>query len=119
MDDPVDRARLFTPSILLVGLKMHSLDLLQIALETAKRQGFSIRREWLGGVAGGKCRIGHKKILFVDISLSVLEQLQQVTSSLATEHNLPLAELDPALVRVIRATREAMSDLAGTSTATI
>ncbi|MBL8871693.1 MAG: hypothetical protein JNK90_18095 [Planctomycetaceae bacterium] len=96
---------------------MHSLDLLQIALETAKRNGFTIRREWLGGVAGGKCRIGSKKILFVDISLSVLEQLQQVTSSLATENDLPIHELDPALARVIRATREAMSDLANTSIA--
>lgn len=93
---------------------MHSLDLLQIALDTAKRHGFSIRREWLGGVAGGKCRIGNKKILFVDISLSVLEQLQQVTSSLATETNLSLSDLDPALARVIRATREAMTDLAST-----
>lgn len=104
---------------LLVDSTMHSLDLLQIALETAKRQGFTIRREWLGGVAGGKCRLGNKKILFVDISLSVLEQLQQVTNSLATESNLPLTDLDPALERVIRATREAMSDLAGTSTVTI
>ena len=93
---------------------MHSLDLLQIALDTAKRNGFVIRREWLGGVAGGKCRVGNKKILFVDISLSVLEQLQQVTNSLATESNLQVSDLDPALARVIRATREAMTDLAGT-----
>jgi len=98
---------------------MHSLDLLQIALETARKNGFSIRREWLGGVAGGKCRLGGKKIIFIDSSLSILEQLEQVTSSLATESNLSLTDMDPALSKVIRAIREARSDLASTSIATI
>jgi hypothetical protein len=94
---------------------MHSLDLLKIALDTAQQHDYTIRREWLGGVAGGKCRIGKRKILFVDISLSVLEQLQQVTSSLAADPDVRLTELDSALARVIKATREANSELAGMS----
>jgi len=96
---------------------MHSIDLLKIALDTAQQHDYTIRREWLGGVAGGRCRIGKRKILFVDLSLSVLEQLQQVTSSLAADPDVRLAELDSALARVIKATREANSDLAGTSSA--
>lgn len=86
---------------------MHSLDLLQIALDTARQQGYQIRREWLGGIAAGRCRIAGKKILFVDVSLSVLEQLEQVASSLASDPEILLSETAEPLARVLQSCREA------------
>lgn len=86
---------------------MHTLDLLQIALETARQQGYQIRREWLGGIAAGGCRISGRKILFVDVSLSVLEQLEQVASSLASDPEILLSETAEPLARVLQSCRNA------------
>ena len=88
-------------------LAMHSLDLLQIALDTARQQGYLIRREWLGGIAAGRCRIAGQKILFVDVSLSVLEELEQVASSLASDPEILLSETVEPLARVLQSCREA------------
>ena len=41
-----------------------------------------MRCEWLGGVRGGLVRLGKTPILFVDESLSVPDQLDQVRDSL-------------------------------------
>lgn len=87
-------------------LAMHTLDLLQIALDTARQQGYQIRREWLGGIAAGRCRIAGKKILFVDVSLSVLEQLEQVASSLASDPEILLSETAEPLARVLQSCRD-------------
>ncbi|MEY4565863.1 MAG: hypothetical protein RLY14_833 [Planctomycetota bacterium] len=88
-------------------ISMHTLDLLQIALDTARQQGYQIRREWLGGIAAGSCRIAGKKILFVDVSLSILEQLEQVASSLASDPEILLSETAEPLARVLQSCREA------------
>lgn len=86
---------------------MHSLDLLQLALTTAREHGYTIRREWLGGISAGRVILGNRKILFVDISLSVLEQLEQVIGSLASDPRLDVQALDPALAKVLKAFQEA------------
>lgn len=56
---------------------MHSVELLQEALEVAHAIGIEVRQEWLGEAVGGICRIGPKWILFVDLSLPVDEQVKQ------------------------------------------
>ena len=61
---------------------MHTMNLLQRALELAESMGYGIRQEWLGGAAGGTCEIAGKKWLFVDVSLSPGEQLEQVTDAI-------------------------------------
>lgn len=61
-----------------------ALDRLQQALAVAKRSGFVVRSEWLGGSATGWCELGGKRILFVDLSLSVHEQLEQVEAAIRT-----------------------------------
>lgn len=63
-------------------LGMHSVDLLEEALQLAMNSGFEIRQEWMKEQGGGACRIGHRWILFVDLSLSAQEQLEQVIKAL-------------------------------------
>lgn len=48
----------------------------------AKKLGIQIRSEWLGGETGGACEIGGKRWIFLDLSLSVEEQLEQVEDAL-------------------------------------
>jgi hypothetical protein len=59
-----------------------TVDRLERLLEIATQEGISVRSEWLGGVRGGLVRVGRTPILFVDESLSVSDQLEQVRASL-------------------------------------
>ena len=60
---------------------MHTVELLEEAVRLADSLGFLIRQEWLSG-GGGACELKGKRWLFVDLSLSPLEQLDQVLSAI-------------------------------------
>lgn len=60
---------------------MHSVDLIDEALDLARSSGFEVR-QWLGESSGGACRIGSKWVLFVNVSLTAEEQLQGLIVSL-------------------------------------
>ena len=61
---------------------MHAVEKLERLKELAAEAGYTVRHEWLGGVGGGACQFAGRKWIFVDLSLSVLEQLEQVTAAL-------------------------------------
>ncbi len=61
---------------------MHTIDLLEEALKLATQEGITVRRQWLGETTGGACRIGNQRVLFVNLSLSAEEQLQQAIDGL-------------------------------------
>ena len=61
---------------------MHTVELLDEALDLAAQLGFAIRQEWLGGSGGGGCEIKGRKCLFLDLALSPLEQLDQVAQAI-------------------------------------
>ena len=63
---------------------MHSVDVLEEAIELAECSGFEVRREFLGESTGGACRIAGQWLLFVDLSLPAAEQLSQVVTALRT-----------------------------------
>lgn len=67
---------------------MHTFELLHEALALATSMGYSIRHEWLGGGSGGSCEIAGKRWLFVDLSLSPLDQLDQVVRALQADPQL-------------------------------
>lgn len=56
--------------------------MLRQRLTAAKKSGIQIRSEWLGGETGGACEIAGKRWIFLDLSLSVEEQLGQVEDAL-------------------------------------
>ncbi len=79
---------------------MHSIDVLEEAIGLAQMSGIEVRHEWLAESTGGICRIGTKQVLFVDLSLTAQEQLQQVIAGLRqcqitpeTETSLRLRQL--------------------------
>ena len=62
---------------------LQTVDRLERLLEIATEEGISIRCEWLGGVQGGLARVGRTPMLFVDESMSVTDQFEQVRESLS------------------------------------
>jgi len=61
---------------------MHTVEKLERLKEQAVQAGYTVRQEWLGGVAGGACHFAGRKWIFVDLSLSVVEQLEQMVGAL-------------------------------------
>lgn len=82
---------------------MHTVELLEEAIRAAGALGYGLRQEWLGGAGGGACEIKGQKLLFIDLSLSVPDQLQIVLDLLHREnagHRLRLTQtLEKALSR--------------------
>jgi hypothetical protein len=61
---------------------MHTVELLEEAIALAKRLGYGIREEWLGGSGGGGCEIKGRKWIFLDMALPLLDQLDTVLDTL-------------------------------------
>ena len=61
---------------------MHTVEMLERLKELAESAGYTVRHEWLGGVGGGACQFAGRKWIFVDLSLPVVEQLDQVAAAL-------------------------------------
>ncbi|MHB0955357.1 MAG: hypothetical protein ACYC6N_14395 [Pirellulaceae bacterium] len=80
---------------------MHTVELLEQACMLAEQLGYRTRQEWLGGTGGGACEFGGRKWIFVDLALSVVEQLEQVTEALRRDPGIYLIELSPALGQVL------------------
>lgn len=76
---------------------MHTVELLEEAIRAAGALGYGVRQEWLGGTGGGGCEIKGRKHLFIDLSLSVPDQLQLVLDTLRRENAANRVELSPPL----------------------
>jgi len=61
---------------------MHTIERLERLKEVAECAGYTVRQEWLGGVAGGACQFAGRKWIFIDLSLTAVEQLEQVAEAL-------------------------------------
>lgn len=68
---------------------MHTIEKLEKAIAEAVARGYEVRLEPLGGASGGWCEFGKRKWIFVDITASVAEQLEQVRSALRTTPVMP------------------------------
>lgn len=81
---------------------MHSVDLLRELVGVARQLGYGVRQEWLDGVAGGGCQYGKRRWIFVDMSLPIEEQLEQVFGVLCSDPRLELITLSPGAQRYFR-----------------
>jgi hypothetical protein len=61
---------------------MHTVERFERLRELAEEAGYTVRQEWLGGVGGGACEFAGRKWIFVDLSLSAVEQLDQLGGAL-------------------------------------
>ena len=82
---------------------MHTVELLSHAVHLAKRLGYMVRQEWLGGNGGGGCELKGRKVLFLDLALGPADQLEQVVDALRHEPDavkLPMPHPLRELLRV-------------------
>ena len=86
---------------------MHSVEMIEYTIDLAKRLGYEIRQDWLGGATGGCCELRGTKWLFLDLSLSAEERLAQLADALVQDPRIAEEEL-PAAVH------EYLKDRAGT-----
>lgn len=63
-------------------MSFQTLEHLERLLEIASNEGIEVRSEWLGGLRGGLVRIGRAPLLFIDESLTVVEQWEQASEAL-------------------------------------
>jgi hypothetical protein len=80
---------------------MHTVEMLERLKELAEEAGYTIRHEWLGGSGGGKCEFAGRKWIFVDLSLSVVEQLDQVAAALKDDPAVWLLDLPVPVTRAL------------------
>ena len=64
---------------------MHTVELLQEAVEVARRLGYEVRQDWLGGDGGGHCIVRGRKWLLLDVAQTANEQLDIVAEALRGE----------------------------------
>ena len=64
---------------------MHTVELLQEALEAARGLGYDVRQDWLGGDGGGHCLVRGRRMLLLDVAQSPDEQLDVVADALRGE----------------------------------
>jgi hypothetical protein len=79
---------------------MLTVELLEEALELARRAGYRVRQEWLEGCAGGACVIKGQKWLFLDPTLSAAEQLEDVLNALWADPDVAAVDLGAELQQV-------------------
>jgi len=63
---------------------MHTVELLEQALDLAARLGYTIRQDCLAGRGGG-CELNGRKLFFLDLDLGPDEQLEQIIETLRGE----------------------------------
>jgi hypothetical protein len=64
---------------------MHTVELLQEALDAARRLGYEVKQDWLGGNGGGHCLVRGRKWLLLDVAQTADEQLEVVADALRGE----------------------------------
>jgi hypothetical protein len=64
---------------------MHTIEILEQALDLATRLDYTVRQEWLAGGGGGGCELKGRKLLFLDLDLGPSEQLEQALEVLRRE----------------------------------
>ncbi|HEX5471840.1 MAG TPA: hypothetical protein VFW73_08130 [Lacipirellulaceae bacterium] len=78
---------------------MHTVELLNEAVDTARRLGYEVRQDWLGGNGGGHCLVRGRKWLLLDAAQSVDEQLGVVADALREEVGVKQAIRSPELAK--------------------
>jgi len=86
---------------------MHTVELLEQAVDLARRMGYLVRQEWLGGIGGGGCELGGRKVIFIDLALGPVDQLDQVLCALRREPGALAAPMPHQLRELLAVRRSA------------
>jgi hypothetical protein len=82
--------------------RIHSIELLEMALVTAERLGYRLREDSLDGFPGGACYLKGQKWLVLDPALGSRERLELVIDALAADPGAATLDLPAPLARAIR-----------------
>src|ERR1041384_622242 len=82
--------------------EMHTVEWLNEAMDAARRLGYEVRQDWLGGNGGGHCLVRGRKWLLLDVAQTVDEQLDIVTDALRGEAGASKAVRSPQLAEWLR-----------------
>jgi hypothetical protein len=82
--------------------RIHSIELLEMALAAVEKLGYRIREDSLDGFAGGACQLKGQKWLVIDPALASRERLELVIDALAADPGVTAIDLPAPLVRAIR-----------------
>jgi len=76
---------------------MHTVELLRDAMEAARRVGYDVRQDWLGGDGGGHCLVRGRRLLLLDVAQAPEEQLEVVADALCGELDATIDVASPRL----------------------
>jgi hypothetical protein len=80
---------------------MYTVELLEQAKSVAQQLGYQLRQEFLGGSGGGSCEIFGQKWIFIDLALTIPDQLEQVLEALREEPGIDSVALTPPMSRLL------------------
>ena len=80
---------------------MHTVEMMERAVSVAESLGYGVRQEWLGGCGGGACEIAGRKWIFIDVSLTTAEQLDQLAGALQSDPAVYELPLEGPLARLL------------------
>jgi hypothetical protein len=86
---------------------MHTVELLDEAVQTAKRLGYEVRQDWLGGNGGGHCLVRGRKWILLDVAQTAEERLDVVADALRGEAGASRAVKSPELLQRLQVRRAA------------
>lgn len=81
---------------------MHTVEMLEQALDLARQLGYTVRQESFVGAGGGCCEVKGRKFLFLDLDLYPRERLEQALTAIRREpdaEKLPMPEKLRTLVK--------------------
>lgn len=78
---------------------MHTVEILEEALDTARRLGYEVKQDWLGGNGGGHCLVRGRKWILLDVAQNADEQLGIVIEALREEPGTARAVRSPELMQ--------------------
>lgn len=64
---------------------MHTVEILEQAIDLAVRLGYTVRQESFSGGGGGICELKGRRFLFLDLDLGPAEQLEQTVAALRSD----------------------------------
>ena len=64
----------------------------------AEQLGYQVRYDYFGGTGGGTCEFAGKKVLFMDLALTSVEQLERLQDTLAKDPLLSTTALEKGSV---------------------
>jgi hypothetical protein len=80
---------------------MSTVEQIDQLLDVAKELGYQIRYDYFGGTGGGVCEFSGKRVLFMDLALTSVEQLELLESLIAQEPLLSTVSVSDDLKRSI------------------